>query len=118
MIDIMQTFGKKYRVDFDQETYAQDVKTMRGRPGGVSTDRAWYYSIPCKYGDISPGNGEDGLIFYCNSYKVGNRIERDMAGKLDLCLLGDMDGVIHFKAKYADELFKYARPRSRRSKAA
>jgi hypothetical protein len=114
MIDLMEEFGRKYRVDFDQESHAQDVKTMRGRPGGVSTEKAWYYSIPCKYGDISPGNGEDGLIFYCDSVRVANRLEGEMAGKLGLCLIGELDGVIHFRAKYARELFKYARPMGRK----
>jgi hypothetical protein len=114
MINLLEMFSKKYKVDFDKQSYAQDVKVAGADYRKVSTAKAWYYSIPCKHGDISIADDKDGLIFYCNSARIAKNIESKMTGKPVNCQITDRDAVIYFPLELIKEIFKFAKPRQKK----
>jgi hypothetical protein len=107
-------FGQKYKVEFNRQCYLADKKVSRLGACKVSTEKEWYYSISCKYGDIAISSDRDDLYFYCKSARVARTIEREMSGKLCNCQITDIDAMIYFKLEHIKEIFKYAKPRRKK----
>ena len=114
MINLKEIFGQKYRVDFDRKSYSADRKVDRYGTGKVSTDKQWYYSIPCKLGYIAISSDKDDLSFYCKSARVAKIIEKEMGRQTVDCWISDSDAMIYFKIEHITEIFKYAKPRRKR----
>jgi hypothetical protein len=114
MIDLMEMFGHRLKVDYDRKRHSLDLKAIRGRPCSVSTEKPFYYSILCKYGDINIADEADGLVFYCRSARVAHRVEKEMEGRLIRCLIGDIDGMIYFQLQHIEEIFQFAQPLKKR----
>jgi hypothetical protein len=114
MINLLEMFGKKYKVVFDKQRYSFDIKTTNSKPCRVSTDKCWYYSIPCKHGEISIADDKDGLIFYCTSARIAKNIENKMTGKPVNCQITDSDAVIYFPLQYIKEIFSFAKPKRKK----
>ena len=112
-INIQQMFGKKYKVIMDKDSYFKDKAVTRAGKSKVSCDKEWYYSIQCKYGDISLSGGDE-LLFYCSSARVARRLIKDQADKIIDYVMGDKDAIINFRVDNINKIFKYARPRLRR----
>lgn len=114
MINLKTAYGKKYRVEFDKERYSCDIQVIPPDERNSSTNKAWYYSIPCKYGEIEISDESDGLMFYCTSSSIAKRINEEMKDRLELFEPADGEAVIYFREKYLEEILKYARPRRRK----
>ena len=114
MINLQEMFGNRFKVNFDSMRYSADKKVESMGTCIVSTDKCWYYFIPCKYGEISLSDDRGELYFYCNSARIAKVIEESMKMQHGYCLISDVDAMIYFRLKDIEEIFLHAKPRRKR----
>lgn len=114
MINLKTAYGKKYRVEFNKDEYSKDIQITPPEERNSFTDKAWYYKILCKYGEIEIADESDGLMFYCTSANVARRMERDIGDRIDQYEPADGEAIIYFREQHLKEIMKYAKPRRRR----
>jgi hypothetical protein len=109
MIDLKNSYGKKYRIFMDEAWYIETAESNLDK----MKDRHWYYELRGKYGKIYL-SGSNKLAVHISSNVISSRVERNNTDIFSLYLRTSEGSIFLFDQEHTEFVAKLIKAKRKR----